>query len=477
MAFSCSRELMLRDGMSECRESGRQNAASHTRVDDREVARIVCHVRRARRRVNSTYVKLHFLCMQTRRKNLGRVAKPPISFRAGRALHSSERAMRVRSSLFLLLGHSVVRCSGGHPGTSTTAALSKSDADPNPDKLVRHEATFTTFCDTGSVAGGDCLCKGGSATAAIGDGSWLWHELVGEPCPAQPDDRCDCTSCGGQADDCPHEGCWQCQGVNAPWCNPSDELKRCEVSVHGTRGAEKYYITEVCPSAHPCNRCKEMRLQRCAARAPLAIDICGTTWSHVFETSRSEADGFVTLSCYPTAYGGETEATAAVSAKQQGTCYSTQVGDVSEETCEDWCSVASAQDHCQWCKCRGCEAMRDACKSVVAEIEEEATKTASFLSKCSRSLDCKSWCNIGNCRQCPCAACERCGLTGSQSAAHSPVAAAPPPPSPIVRNIVPATSWQQSSVACHGWCVEGAKDDKDTICKSSKCQACSMCAG
>ena len=51
---------------------------------------------------------------------------------------------------------------------------------------------------------------------------------------------------------------------------------RCEVTVHGTHGAEKYYPTEVCPSAHPCNRCKEARLQRCAAYAPLAIDLCGT---------------------------------------------------------------------------------------------------------------------------------------------------------------------------------------------------------
>jgi len=142
---------------------------------------------------------------------------------------------------------------------------------------------------------------------AIGDGSWLWHELVGPPCPPQPADRCDCSSCGGGVDDCPHEGCWQCQGVNAPWCNPNDELKRCEVTVHGTRGAEKYYITEVCPSAHPCNRCKDARLQRCAARAPLAIDVCGMTWAHVFEPTQSEAAGYVTLSCFPGKYDGEAE--------------------------------------------------------------------------------------------------------------------------------------------------------------------------
>ena len=162
------------------------------------------------------------------------------------------------------------------------------------DRLARHEAVFTTFCDTGTVEGGDCWCQGGSAVAAIGDGSWLWFELVGEPCAAEPDDRCDCESCGGTSIDCPHEGCWQCQGVNSPKCNPSEALKRCEVTVHGTHGAEKYYPTEVCPAAHPCNRCKEARLQRCAAWAPLAIDLCGTTWANVFEAHKSEAQGYTT---------------------------------------------------------------------------------------------------------------------------------------------------------------------------------------
>ena len=65
----------------------------------------------------------------------------------------------------------------------------------------------------------------------------------------KPNDRCDCSSCGGSKDGCPHEGCWQCDGINAPQCNAGDDLKRCEVEVHGTHGAEKYYITEVCPGA------------------------------------------------------------------------------------------------------------------------------------------------------------------------------------------------------------------------------------
>lgn len=252
-------------------------------------------------------------------------------------------------------------------------------------ELARHEAVFTTFCDTGSVADGTCWCKGGSATAAVGDGSWLWHELIGAPCAAQPNDRCDCTACGGKADDCPHDiagsssSCWQCQGVNAPQCNPPDSLKRCEVEVHGTHGSEKYYITEVCPAAHPCNRCKEMRLQRCATWSPLAIDVCGTTWSNVFERSREEAAGYVTLSCYPHTFEGERQASPSTAATLN--CYSELPGDVEEFACEDWCNP-SVEDHCNWCKCRGCSSMAGACANVVRRLERLTQCLHSLLSAC-----------------------------------------------------------------------------------------------
>lgn len=263
------------------------------------------------------------------------------------------------------------------------------------EELARHEAVFTRFCDHGLVADNTCWCKGGSATAAIGDGSWLWSELVGKPCAAQSNDRCDCTNCGGGHDSCPHEGCWQCEGVNAPQCNPSDVLKRCEISVHGTHGMEKYYFTEVCPSAHPCNRCKEKRLQRCAAWAPLAVDLCGTTWGNVFDKSRSEATGFVTLSCYPHAFQGE-QAAALAAATEPATavatdCVSDMAGDVQHAACEDWCSAANAADHCRWCKCRACERMAGACDAFVSESERVLRKRASLRESCGGQWDCLSW--------------------------------------------------------------------------------------
>lgn len=350
------------------------------------------------------------------------------------------------------------------------------------DDLVRHAAFFTRFCDHGSVAEGNCWCKGGPAAAAIGDGSWLWSELVGSPCPAQPNDRCDCENCGGVANSCPHEGCWQCEGVNAPQCNPSDALKRCEVSVHGTHGMEKFYLTEVCPSSHPCNRCKEKRLQRCANWSPMAVDICGTNWGNVFEKTRAEAQGFVTLSCYPNAYNGEAQGVAVDALKAEadadgaGQCVSRMEGDVNHASCEEWCSTSNAADHCKWCKCRGCSRMAGACADIISKSEAEVKKRAALRERCGGAWDCLTWCNIGNCGDCRCAGCERCGpepplatplLTPKTISPHKGIV----PPAASVNAALKA-----QPAGCHGWCIAGGAEDPDVVCRSSKCQACPLCA-
>ena len=281
--------------------------------------------------------------------------------------------------------------SAGHPAGSAVAV---DESAP----LARHAATFTTFCDTGSVSDGSCWCKGGSATAAIGDGSWLWHELVGKECPAQPNDRCDCSAGGGASDDCPHQGNWQCQGINAPQCNADDSLKRCEVTVHGSHGAEKYYITEVCPGQHPCNRCKSAELQRCAAWSPLAVDLCGTTWHLIFEASRSEATGYVTLSCYPNEYAGSdshpgeaVEPEEEEAATSDRSCYSNMPDDTPDATCENWCDPNWATDHCRYCKCRGCDALAGKCEAIRGELEAQERHRAELFTSCGRRLDCLSW--------------------------------------------------------------------------------------
>ena len=401
-------------------------------------------------------------------------------------------------------------------------------------QLARHDATFTKFCDTGTVAEGNCWCKGGVATAAIGDGSWLWSELVGKPCEAQPADRCDCAD----GSHCPHEGNWQCSGVNAPQCNPSEELKRCEVTVHGSHGAEKFYLTEVgrrrerkasqaetrpraptcmsllrnlharahacaltpcharrtplllcvcwlwqaCPSAHPCNRCKESRLQRCALWAPLAVDLCGTTWERVFDKGRSEAMGFVTLSCYPQAFGGALDGPPRGEQHADGDddapCDSQIKGDVKRAACEGWCDVASAKDHCKWCKCRACPQVASACASVLRDAEQEQRLRAAFFTRCGSQLDCLSWCNSGNCNNCACAACERCGPPPPKHLL------APPKPSsraPVANqshgylNEPQPRQPQPVSLACPGWCLVGGREDPEVVCKSTKCRACPVC--
>ena len=216
------------------------------------------------------------------------------------------------------------------------------------------------------------------------------------------------------------------------------------------------------------------------------------TWAHVFEPTQSEAAGYVTLSCFPGKYDGEAEggqaALVATPSRDQATCYSKQQGDVQYPKCEEWCSPQSANDHCRWCKCRGCESMRTACADILHALEAEAAAATAFLSTCGRQLDCKSWCNAGNCVQCPCAACERCGhsaLIAGQLQPSATTTSTAPPPSirPMVssrsqptRNIVPASS-SREAIACHGWCIEGAKDDPNAVCRSSKCLACSFCSG
>ena len=44
-----------------------------------------------------------------------------------------------------------------------------------------------------------------------------------------------------------------------------------------------------------------------------------------------------------------------------GACFSTHEGDVGQAMCSGWCDVARAEEHCSWCKCRGCQRLADAC--------------------------------------------------------------------------------------------------------------------
>ena len=208
-----------------------------------------------------------------------------------------------------------------------------------------HAARFTRFCDRGDI-GANCWCAGGRDAAAIGDASWLWQHFAGAPCAALDGDRCDCTACGGAFDDCPHEGCWQCLGVRPPRCSPPAGLRGCEVHVFGPRGNGTLEVTEACPSAHPCNRCKGAR-NPCASYDPLHVDVCGLRWADFFSPSEGEAEALVTLSCF-----GASRASA-VPPPPPG-CASAHDDDVGSAVCEAWCSADYADEHCSYCKCRAC---------------------------------------------------------------------------------------------------------------------------
>ena len=146
------------------------------------------------------------------------------------------------------------------------------------------------------------------------------------------------------------------------------------------------------------------------------------------------------------------------------------------------------------------------------ELDSQRTQRLALLSSCGTRLDCKSWCNIGNCYQCPCAACERCGPTDTQTLSASAL-----PSASALQEVAPSTSSSElrgepraqptavvastgervsgrpspadkgdgtangrkedQPAACHGWCIAGGEEDADVVCQSSKCNSCPVCKG
>ena len=135
-------------------------------------------------------------------------------------------------------------------------------------------------------------------------------------------------------------------GVRPPRCTPPAGLRGCEVHVFGPRGNGTLEVTEACPSAHPCNRCKGAR-NPCASYDPLHVDVCGLRWADFFAPAEAEAEALVTLSCF-----GASRASA-VPPPPPG-CASAHDDDVGSAVCEAWCSADYADSNCSYCKCRAC---------------------------------------------------------------------------------------------------------------------------
>jgi len=313
--------------------------------------------------------------------------------------------------------------------------------------LARHVATFTKFCDTGSVAGGDCWCQGGADSVAIGDGSWLWQAFSpdGGPCEARAGDRCDCESCGGEADSCPGAAaapdCWQCQGVLPPQCNVPPLLERCEVTLLGAVHNHNVtlYVNEVCPAAHPCNRCKPRAQQRCAEYEPLHMDVCASSWAAAFGDTPQEATAtWVTLSCFP-----HERPDAAIASCESDAAV---VGpyDLPFATCDAWCDEAFAGDHCQHCRCRGCEHLR--C--------DEYTACSSSIAGDTPYEGCEGWCSTdpAMCSVCKCRGCAHLNCDARadrEGAAQGGLELQTTPCSSLVPDDLPYES-------CESWCDERA---------------------
>ena len=66
------------------------------------------------------------------------------------------------------------------------------------------------------------------------------------------------------------------------------------------------------------------------------------------------------------------------------------------------------------------------------------------------------------------------------SAREDDVAAATRDEPAPTRHITPAGALSVVAptlpVGCHGWCIAGAEEDEEIVCRSSKCAACPFCA-
>jgi len=108
-------------------------------------------------------------------------------------------------------------------------------------------------------------------------------------------------------------------------------------------------------------------------------------------------------------------------------CLPTLEGDFSQAECEGWCSPQSPTEHCKWCKCRGCDWVDSACGAWLDALEAARDLRLAQLQACGSKLDCKGWCNIGNCGQCSCAVCDSCGPSAASLGSRSGDIAAPLP--------------------------------------------------
>lgn len=132
----------------------------------------------------------------------------------------------------------------------------------------------------------------------------------------------------------------------------------------------------------------------------------------------------------------------ALSAGPTQECQSTVADDTSYEDCQDFCSVSSAESHCQFCKCRACGFCDATCTSAFEDDGHEAT--------------CEPWCSADyfgeHCQRCKCKACSFC-KTGP----------------PCTSNVPDDSTFEQ----CEAFCDPSFASSHCSMCK---CKSCDFCA-
>lgn len=92
-------------------------------------------------------------------------------------------------------------------------------------------------------------------------------------------------------------------------------------------------------------------------------------------------------------------------------CTSAHADDEDHAACYGWCSPALAEDHCGWCKCRGC-----------GWCGAPDTSAAAITGRCNSGLegdlmfaDCQAFCSADqsehHCPYCKCQACSFCSCS------------------------------------------------------------------
>ena len=98
-----------------------------------------------------------------------------------------------------------------------------------------------------------------------------------------------------------------------------------------------------------------------------------------------------------------------------GACTSDKEGDLGHEACYGWCSASQAADHCPWCKCKGCVWCASNGGTGDALSAGPTQECQSAIADDVSYEDCQDFCSVAaketHCQMCKCRACGFCDNT------------------------------------------------------------------